>query len=63
MMACAALLTHAAESNWQTVRFPEVDKWVYYGPEAARTHMKDTQLPLLERLEAAVAEQDARMPR
>jgi predicted NUDIX family NTP pyrophosphohydrolase len=36
-------------------RFPEVDKWVYFGPEDARLHMKETQIPLLERLEAALA--------
>ena len=36
-------------------RFPEVDRWVYYGPEEARTHMKDTQIPLLDRLVSALA--------
>ena len=36
-------------------RFPEVDKWVYCGPEEARSHIKETQIPLLERLEAALA--------
>jgi predicted NUDIX family NTP pyrophosphohydrolase len=36
-------------------RFPEVDKWVYFGPGEARLHMKETQTPLLERLEAALA--------
>jgi len=64
----ATMTSNMIELDWppftgRKMRFPEVDKWVYYGPEAARTHMKDTQLPLLERLEAAVAEQDARMPR
>jgi predicted NUDIX family NTP pyrophosphohydrolase len=35
-------------------RFPEVDKWVYYGPEEARLHIKDKQAPLLDRLDAAL---------
>jgi predicted NUDIX family NTP pyrophosphohydrolase len=33
-------------------RFPEVDKWVYFGPEEARSHIKETQIPLLDRLES-----------
>ena len=36
-------------------RFPEVDKWVYYGPEEARLRIKPTQAPLLDRLDAALA--------
>lgn len=35
-------------------RFPEVDKWVYFGPEEARLRIKETQLPLLDRLDAAL---------
>jgi predicted NUDIX family NTP pyrophosphohydrolase len=35
--------------------FPEIDKWVYYGPEQARIHIKETQLPLVERLYAALS--------
>jgi predicted NUDIX family NTP pyrophosphohydrolase len=35
--------------------FPEIDKWVYYGPEQAHLHMKETQLPLLDRLYAALS--------
>jgi len=35
--------------------FPEIDKWVYYGPGQARLHIKETQLPLLERLYAALS--------
>ena len=34
--------------------FPEIDKWVYYGPEQARLHIKATQVPLLDRLDAAL---------
>jgi len=36
-------------------RFPEVDKWVYFGPDEARRHMKETQIPLLERLDQALS--------
>ena len=35
--------------------FPEIDRWVYYGPDLARLHIKETQLPLLERLYAALS--------
>ena len=35
-------------------RFPEVDKWVYYGPDQARVHIKETQIPLLDRLDGAL---------
>ena len=40
--------------------FPEVDKWVYFGPEEARLHIKDTQAPLLDRLNSALATLEAR---
>ena len=36
-------------------RFPDVDTWVYYGPEEARRHIKETQIPLLDRLEEALS--------
>jgi predicted NUDIX family NTP pyrophosphohydrolase len=36
------------------VTFPEIDKWVYYGPEDARAHIKETQRPLLDRLDEAL---------
>jgi predicted NUDIX family NTP pyrophosphohydrolase len=35
--------------------FPEIDKWVYFGPEGARQHIKETQLPFLDRLDAALS--------
>jgi predicted NUDIX family NTP pyrophosphohydrolase len=35
--------------------FPEVDKWAYYGPEQARLHIKETQRPLLDRLDEALS--------
>jgi len=40
------------QMGWK--RFPEVDKWVYFGPGEVRRYMKETQIPLLERLEAAL---------
>ena len=39
----------------QIKRFPEVDKWVYYAPGDARAHIKEAQIPLLDRLEAALS--------
>ena len=34
--------------------WPEVDQWRFFGPADAREHIKETQIPLLERLEAAL---------
>jgi predicted NUDIX family NTP pyrophosphohydrolase len=34
--------------------FPEIDKWVYFDMPDARRHMKETQIPLLDRLETAL---------
>jgi predicted NUDIX family NTP pyrophosphohydrolase len=36
-------------------QYPEVDQWVYFGREEARRHIKDAQIPLLDRLEAELA--------
>ena len=36
--------------------FPEVDRWVYFGPEEARARIKEAQAPLLDRLEAALSD-------
>jgi predicted NUDIX family NTP pyrophosphohydrolase len=35
--------------------FPELDRVEWFGPEEARRRIKDTQIPLLDRLEAALA--------
>jgi predicted NUDIX family NTP pyrophosphohydrolase len=35
-------------------QWPEVDRWVYFGPAEARRHIKDTQAPLLDRLDEAL---------
>jgi predicted NUDIX family NTP pyrophosphohydrolase len=43
-------------------RFPEVDQWVYYGPSAARAHIKETQIPLLDRLYDSLAGRRPRTP-
>ena len=51
----ASMSSNFIEINWppfsgRTKRFPEVDQWVYFGPADARIKMKETQLPLLDRL-------------
>jgi predicted NUDIX family NTP pyrophosphohydrolase len=56
----ATMSSNFIELDWppfsgRKMRFPEVDKWVYYGPQAARSHMKETQIPLLDRLDEALA--------
>jgi predicted NUDIX family NTP pyrophosphohydrolase len=56
----AAMSSNLIEINWppfsgRKMRFPEVDKWVYFGPEEARRHLKPTQTPLLDRLDVALA--------
>lgn len=39
-------------------RFPEIDKWVYFGPQEARLKIKEAQLPLLDRLDGLLDEGD-----
>jgi len=56
----ATMTSNSIEFEWppfsgKIKRFPEVDQWVYYGPEDARAHIKEAQIPLLDRLEAAIA--------
>lgn len=56
----ATMSSNFIELNWppftgRKKRFPEVDQWAYFGPEDARRHMKETQIPLLERLEIALS--------
>ena len=56
----ATMTSNFIELDWppfsgRKKRFPEVDKWVYFGTEQARLHIKPTQAPLLDRLEAALA--------
>jgi len=55
--------TSRMRSNLVEVKFPffakrewpEVDQWRYFGPDEVTRRMKDTQLPLLDRLEQALA--------
>jgi len=56
----ATMSSNFVEFTWppfsgRVQRFPEVDRWVYFGPEEARRHIKETQAPLLDRLDAALA--------
>jgi predicted NUDIX family NTP pyrophosphohydrolase len=56
----ATMTSNFIEFEWppfsgKIKRFPEVDRWVYFGPEEARTHIKETQIPLIDRLEAALS--------
>jgi predicted NUDIX family NTP pyrophosphohydrolase len=41
-----------------TASFPEIDRVAWFDPTEARARIKATQIPLLERLEAALAAQD-----
>ena len=50
----ATMTSNMIPIPWPPFTIPEIDKWVYYGPEQARLHMKETQLPLLDRLYAAL---------
>jgi predicted NUDIX family NTP pyrophosphohydrolase len=55
----ATMTSNFIEFEWppfsgKIKRFPEVDRWVYFGPEEARAHIKETQIPLIDRLEAAL---------
>jgi predicted NUDIX family NTP pyrophosphohydrolase len=41
-----------------TASFPEIDRVAWFDPDEARARIKATQIPLLERLEAALAAGD-----
>ena len=56
----ATMTSNFIEFEWppfsgRVKRFPEVDRWVYYGPQEARAHIKETQISLIDRLEAALS--------
>jgi predicted NUDIX family NTP pyrophosphohydrolase len=38
----------------QTIDVPEIDQVAWFGPAEARRHIKSTQIPLLDRLEASL---------
>lgn len=42
----------------RTVAFPEIDRVAWFDPNEARTRIKASQIPLLERLEAVLAVPD-----
>ena len=47
------------ETEWpprsgRRAQFPEIDRVAWFGPDEARRMIKPTQIPLLERLEAAL---------
>ena len=42
--------------------WPEVDRWVYFARDDARSHIKDAQAPLLDRLEEALGEAEPARP-
>jgi len=55
----ATMSSNFIEIDWppftgRKLRFPEVDRWVYFSPDEARSHIKPTQAPLLDRLAAAL---------
>lgn len=55
----ATMNSNFIEIEWppfsgRVTRFPEVDRWVYFGPQEARLRIKETQIPLLDRLGAAL---------
>ncbi len=52
----ATMSSNFIELEWppfsgRVKRFPEVDKWVYFRHEEARFKIKETQIPLLNRLD------------
>ena len=56
----AAARSNTFELEWppksgRTVAFPEIDRVAWFDPAEARLRIKATQIPLLERLEAALA--------
>jgi predicted NUDIX family NTP pyrophosphohydrolase len=63
----ATMTSNFIEFEWppfsgKIKRFPEVDRWVYYGPEDARAHIKEAQIPLIDRLEAALSGDQTKDP-
>lgn len=57
----ATMSSNLVEMKWpplagREIRFPEVDRWVYFEPAEARRRINETQLPLLERLAAALSD-------
>jgi predicted NUDIX family NTP pyrophosphohydrolase len=56
-----AAVSNTFELEWpprsgKHITIPEIDRVAWFGPDEARRRTKATQIPLLERLEAALAE-------
>jgi predicted NUDIX family NTP pyrophosphohydrolase len=56
----AAAVSNTFELTWpsgsgQRLQFPEIDRVEWFGPDEARRRIKPTQIPLIERLEAALS--------
>lgn len=54
-----AAVSNEFEMTWppksgKTASFPEIDRVAWFDPAEARVRIKDTQIPFLERLEAAL---------
>ena len=63
----SAMTSNFIELEWppfthRHVRFPEIDKWVYFDPDAARQHIKPAQAPFLDRLAELLAASHAADP-
>ena len=57
----AAAVSNTFEMEWPprsglTAAFPEIDRVAWFDPAEARVRIKSTQIPLLERLEATLAD-------
>jgi predicted NUDIX family NTP pyrophosphohydrolase len=55
----AVSVSNTFEMEWppksgKTAAFPEIDRVAWFDPTEARLHIKETQIPFLERLESAV---------
>jgi predicted NUDIX family NTP pyrophosphohydrolase len=58
-----AAVSNTFEMEWPPrtgtmATFPEIDRVAWFGPDDARVRVKATQIPLLERLEAALGGRD-----
>jgi predicted NUDIX family NTP pyrophosphohydrolase len=60
----AAAMSNTFEMEWpprsgQRQAFPEIDRVAWFEPETARQRVKASQIPLIDRLEAALADEKA----
>jgi predicted NUDIX family NTP pyrophosphohydrolase len=64
----AAAVSNTFQMEWPprsglTATFPEIDRVAWFEPAEARVRIKSTQIPLLERLEAALAAEERSLDR